>query len=66
MYLSSGRGRKSGGACATGATSSLAPLYMFIMFYKTKTSPIKLSPTILFWKLFEHWRIFYHFKRSGI
>ena len=26
MYLSSGRGRKSGGARATGATPSLAPL----------------------------------------
>ena len=28
MYLSSGRGRKSGGARATGATPSLAPLYI--------------------------------------
>ena len=30
MYLSSGRGRKSGGARATGATPSLAPLYISI------------------------------------
>ena len=28
MYLSSGRGRKSGGARATGATPSLAPLHI--------------------------------------
>ena len=28
MYLSSGRGRKSGGARATGATPSLAPLLL--------------------------------------
>ena len=31
MYLSSGRGRKSGGARATGATPSLAPL-IFIKY----------------------------------
>ena len=29
-YLSSGRGRKSGGARATGATPSLAPLFIQI------------------------------------
>ena len=28
MYIISGRGRKSGGARATGATASLAPLCM--------------------------------------
>ena len=30
MYLSSGRGRKSGGARATGATPSLAPLIILL------------------------------------
>ena len=32
MYLSSGRGRKSGGARATGATPSLAPLVIEYCF----------------------------------
>ena len=31
MYLSSGRGRKSGGARATGATPSLAPLPIYLL-----------------------------------
>ena len=31
MYLSSGRGRKSGGARATGATPSLAPLVIIVI-----------------------------------
>ena len=31
MYLSSGRGRKSGGARATGATPSLAPLVIALV-----------------------------------
>ena len=30
MYIISGRGRKCGGARATGATASLAPLGIFI------------------------------------
>ena len=30
MYLSSGQGRKCGGARATGATPSLAPLVIYI------------------------------------
>ena len=34
MYLSSGRGRKSGGARATGATPSLAPLLISVSLVK--------------------------------
>ena len=35
MYLSSGRGRKSGGARATGATPSLAPLFICLQGFAT-------------------------------
>ena len=39
MYLSSGRGRKSGGARATGATPSLAPLYIYNYIQNSMTPP---------------------------
>ena len=43
MYLSSGRGRKSGGACATGATPSLAPLYIKVQLFRNILTSNRIS-----------------------
>ena len=51
MYLSSGRGRKSGGARATGATPSLAPLYIRVVpdtqCWKGSSEEKKVQPILL-------------------
>ena len=42
MYIISRRGRKSGVARATGATASLAPMYIYLYLLQGGTNPISM------------------------